>query len=116
MLRRFFVLSEIFLEKIAKSICFFAYFLINIIRAIEKNSSKSRFFVNQDLQNCIKSIQKHPNCFELIQTNHQQIHRKTPFEIQQLRQYEKMKELMEYMAWHHDALLKTMTYEQKKIF
>ena len=28
----------------------------------------------------------------------------------------KMKELMEYMAWHHDALLKTMTYEQKKIF
>ena len=27
-----------------------------------------------------------------------------------------MKELMEYMARHHDELLKTMTDEQKKIF
>ena len=27
-----------------------------------------------------------------------------------------MKELMEYMARHHDDLLKTMTDEQKKIF
>ena len=28
----------------------------------------------------------------------------------------KMKQLMEYMARHHDDLLKTMTDEQKKIF
>ncbi len=28
----------------------------------------------------------------------------------------KMKELMEYMARHHDDLLKTMTDEQKEIF
>ena len=27
-----------------------------------------------------------------------------------------MKQLMEYMAWHHDDLLKTMTDEQKEIF
>ena len=27
-----------------------------------------------------------------------------------------MKQLMEYMARHHDALLKTMTEEQKEIF
>ena len=27
-----------------------------------------------------------------------------------------MKELMEYMARHHDDLLKTMTQEQKEIF
>ena len=27
-----------------------------------------------------------------------------------------MKELMEYMARHHDVLLKTMTVEQKEIF
>ena len=26
-----------------------------------------------------------------------------------------MKELMEYMAWHHEDLLKTMTEEQKEI-
>ncbi len=29
---------------------------------------------------------------------------------------EEMKELMEYMARHHDDLLKTMTDEQKEIF
>ena len=27
-----------------------------------------------------------------------------------------MKELVEYMAWHHEDLLKTMTDEQKEIF
>ncbi len=27
-----------------------------------------------------------------------------------------IKELMEYIARHHDGLLKTMTYEQKEIF
>ena len=30
--------------------------------------------------------------------------------------YPEMKELMEYMARHHDDLLKTMTDEQKEIF
>ena len=30
--------------------------------------------------------------------------------------FPEMKELMEYMAWHHDDLLKTLNDEQKAIF